>query len=61
LLETQITDDSGKYAFLVGRSKYYITLEKQGYLHYRSTILDLTPPRASQIVKLEVGMGRVAI
>ncbi|KKU73553.1 MAG: hypothetical protein UX98_C0006G0051, partial [Parcubacteria group bacterium GW2011_GWA2_47_26] len=59
LLETQITDDSGKYAFLVGRSKYYITLEKQGYLPYRSTIMDLTPPSASQIVKLEVGMGRL--
>lgn len=31
LLETQVTDDRGRYAFLVGTNVYYVTFEKPGY------------------------------
>ncbi len=31
LLETQITDNNGRYAFLVGKNTYYITAEKDGF------------------------------
>jgi hypothetical protein len=31
LLETQITDDKGRYAFLVGKNDYYMMIEKPGY------------------------------
>lgn len=31
LLETKVTDAKGRYAFLVGASDYYLTVEKPGY------------------------------
>ncbi|HTK04300.1 MAG TPA: fibronectin type III domain-containing protein [Candidatus Eisenbacteria bacterium] len=31
LLETQVTDARGRYAFLVGNNVYYVTFEKPGY------------------------------
>ncbi|MCX6781115.1 MAG: carboxypeptidase-like regulatory domain-containing protein [Candidatus Magasanikbacteria bacterium] len=31
LLETQVTDNEGRYAFLVGKNDYYVMVEKQGY------------------------------
>jgi uncharacterized repeat protein (TIGR01451 family) len=31
LLETQVTDNKGRYAFLVGNQEYYMTAEKIGY------------------------------
>ncbi len=36
LLETQVTDDKGRYAFLVGKNSYIVTAEKQGVGSYRS-------------------------
>ncbi|HBV57945.1 MAG TPA: hypothetical protein DEB73_01620 [Candidatus Magasanikbacteria bacterium] len=41
LLETQITDKSGRYAFLVGRNEYYVTYEKGGYEKKQSMSIDL--------------------
>jgi len=31
LLETEVTDNQGRYSFLVGKNVYYITAEKKGY------------------------------
>ncbi|MFH1047741.1 MAG: Ig-like domain-containing protein [Patescibacteria group bacterium] len=36
LLETQITDSRGRYAFLVGKNTYYITVDKSTYESHRS-------------------------
>jgi hypothetical protein len=41
LLETQVTDLRGRYAFLVGANVYTITFEKQGYRKDQRTPLDL--------------------
>ncbi|MBI5023164.1 MAG: hypothetical protein HZC05_03335, partial [Candidatus Magasanikbacteria bacterium] len=41
LLETQVTDKSGRYAFLVGRNEYYVTYEKNGYEKKQSVLIDL--------------------
>ena len=41
LLETQVTDSKGRYAFLVGNSQYYVTAEKPGYYAKRSDIFNL--------------------
>ncbi|MBI2551726.1 carboxypeptidase regulatory-like domain-containing protein [Candidatus Uhrbacteria bacterium] len=54
LLETQITDSNGRYAFLVGRGSFYITIERPGYRPYRSATLDLTSARAKEIIRQEV-------
>jgi len=41
LLETQVTDSKGRYAFLVGNQEYYVTAEKPGYYQKRSEVFNL--------------------
>lgn len=42
LLETQITDQNGKYGFFVRRNVYYVVAEKPGYAKYTSPDIDLS-------------------
>ncbi|MEO5927690.1 MAG: carboxypeptidase regulatory-like domain-containing protein [Patescibacteria group bacterium] len=42
LLETQVTDQNGKYGFFVRRNVYYVTAEKQGYERLVSPDIDLS-------------------
>jgi hypothetical protein len=42
LLETQVTDGSGKYGFIVGKNIYYVVAERPGYARYVSPDLDTT-------------------
>jgi|GEM_PF-1749417 len=48
LLETRVTDMRGRYAFLVGNNKYYVTYEKPGYEKQQKGPYDLT-----EVKKLE--------
>ncbi len=41
-LESRIADSKGRYNFLVGSSKYFITVEKPGYEPAKTNELDLT-------------------
>ncbi|MFH0779654.1 MAG: hypothetical protein V1928_02225 [Parcubacteria group bacterium] len=41
LLETQVTDYKGRYAFLVGGQQYYLTGEKAGYYPIKTPIYNL--------------------
>ncbi len=41
LLETQVTDRDGKYAFFAGKNIYYVTADAQGYERLVSRELDL--------------------
>ena len=41
LLETQVTDKTGRYSFLVGRNQYYVSYEKNGYEKKQSETIDL--------------------
>ena len=40
LLETQITDGKGKYAFFAGKNSYYLLADKEGYERYTSAAID---------------------
>lgn len=42
LLETQVTDKYGRYAFLVGPNKYYVTYEKPAYEKKKTGEIDMT-------------------
>lgn len=42
LLETQVTDPSGRYAFLVGKNKYYMTVSRSGYQQVQTAPKDYT-------------------
>ncbi len=54
LLETQISDSRGRYAFLVGKGIFYITVEKPGYESYKSATLDLSRGETEKIAKADI-------
>lgn len=58
LLETQITDKLGRYAFLVGRGTFYMTIDKPGYLPYKSELIDLSRVEHQELVKRGVRLRR---
>lgn len=59
LLETAVTDARGRYNFLVGRSKYYVTYEKSGYEKKQSEVLDLTKTEKPEVVAKDIGLKKV--
>lgn len=42
ILESRVTDSRGRYNFLVGNNKYYVTVEKPGYETAKTADIDLT-------------------
>ncbi|MFA5188961.1 MAG: hypothetical protein WC460_06390 [Patescibacteria group bacterium] len=57
LLETQVTDSKGRYAFLVGQNKYQLLTEKQGYQNKEIKDVDLVSKE--QIVNLDMGLEKI--
>ncbi len=43
LLETQVTDVNGRYAFVIGMNMYYVTFEKPGYFKEQKGPVELIP------------------
>jgi len=56
LLETQVTDGRGRYAFLVGNSSYYVTFSKPGFSPKRTETIDLRGRKEGAAVGLDVGL-----
>ena len=56
LLETQVTDSKGRYAFLVGNNKYELLAEKEGYQKKQIKPVDLI--KKEEIVNLDVGLQK---
>ena len=56
LLETQITDSRGRYAFLVGPSEYYATYQKPSYNSVEVRPIDRTDTKEPSYISLNVGM-----
>jgi len=55
LIATQITDGKGRYSFLVGKSKYYITYELAGYEKYKGGDVNLLKDEEG-ILSKDVGL-----
>ncbi len=51
LLETQVTDGNGRYAFLVGNQEYYIAAAKSGYFEKRTRRINLTNEKSGYLVE----------
>jgi uncharacterized repeat protein (TIGR01451 family) len=51
LLDSQVTDSFGRYAFLVGNSSYYVTAEKAGYYPKRTQIINLEHELSGYLVE----------
>jgi len=59
LLETQIADSNGRYAFLVGRNQYYATFEKAGYQPFKTEVVDLTAPSKEAVIGMDVSLKKL--
>ncbi|TAN40443.1 MAG: hypothetical protein EPN22_17335 [Nitrospirae bacterium] len=49
MVATQITDSGGKYSFMAGNGRYYVTYERAGYLPAQSDVIDLSNKEAETI------------
>ncbi len=59
LVSTQTTDKKGRYAFLVGPSNYYVSIEKQGYEPYVSSPIQVQEDGAeSELVKKDFALKK---
>jgi len=56
LLETQVTDTRGRYAFLVGKNQYQLLTEKEGYQKKEIKPVDLF--KKETIVNLDIGLAK---
>lgn len=57
LLDTQVTDSYGRYAFLVGKGQFYITIDKPGYETHKSEIIDLTRGAIKDLVRRDIKLN----
>ena len=58
LLETVLTDEKGRYSFLVGPASYYTTYEKPGYQKLEIKQIDLTQAKGPGEVALDVELQK---
>jgi len=56
LLDSQITDARGRYAFLLGPSEYFAVFEKEGYVSTQVRPIDLRDTRTAQDFSVDVQM-----
>ena len=49
LVETKISDSSGRYSFLVGPGEFYLTVEKKGYIKTESSPIKIADPSGTSI------------
>ena len=56
LLEVQVTDKKGRYAFLVGKNQYQLLSEKPGYAKREVSPVDLISQE--QIIDLDIGLQK---
>lgn len=58
LVSTEITDNSGRYSFMVGPNEYYVTFEKAGY--NKTTSPEIKIKEKNEVVKVDVGMDKIS-
>jgi hypothetical protein len=56
LLEVQVTDRKGRYAFLVGDNQYQLLSEKPGYEQETVAPVDLI--KKDKIINLDIGLEK---
>jgi cysteine-rich repeat protein len=61
LLETRITDNKGRYSFLVNNNVYYVTSEKAGYRPERTGDIDLVTTGREAIVNFDIGLKKANV
>lgn len=59
LLETQVTDAKGRYAFLVGNNEYYLMIDKAGFQKFISTPIKITDAKEGATVAVDIPMSQI--
>lgn len=59
ILETQIADSNGRYAFLVGKGKFYVMVTKEGYEPLRSEVIDCSSAKGSMVIDKELKLKKL--
>ncbi|MFA6099717.1 MAG: hypothetical protein WC750_02420 [Patescibacteria group bacterium] len=59
ILETQIADANGRYAFLVGKGKFYVTVTKEGYESLRGEVIDCSNAKGSMVIDKELKLKKL--
>jgi hypothetical protein len=54
LLETQVTDNKGRYGFLVGKNKYYVMAEHVGHKKFVSDPIEIKNEKEGGIVGIDI-------
>ncbi len=57
LVLSEVTDNSGRYSFMVGPNEYYVTFEKEGY--QKAVTGDIKIKEKDDVIKVDTGMERV--
>lgn len=58
LLDTQVADGKGRYAFLVGQNTYKVNTQKQGYKPATTSPIDLTKKEKEAIIDVDLKMEK---
>lgn len=56
LLETQVTDDKGRYGFLVGKNEYYVMAEHVGHKKFVSQTIAIKDEKEGGIVGVDIAL-----
>lgn len=57
VLESRVTDAKGRYNFLVGNNKYYVSVEKPGYEAGKTPEIDLTKAeKGGGVISIDIGI-----
>ena len=57
VLESRVTDAKGRYNFLVGNNKYFVTIEKPGYESKKTAEIDLRSTNKGEgIIGMDIGI-----
>lgn len=56
LVSTEITDNKGRYSFMVGPNNYFITFEKEGF--QKATSPEIKVKENNEVIKLDVGLEK---
>jgi hypothetical protein len=54
VLEAQVTDARGRYAFLAGQNRYFLTAEHEGYAQARTETIDFTQKKEPAFVAQDI-------
>lgn len=57
LIASQVTDSRGRYFFIAGEDRYYLTVEKAGYQTQKTSVIDLVEKK-TQTISVDVALQR---